>query len=133
LNILSGYKTSKINGSITMNGRERNISVFRKLSAYIMQDNQLHLNLTVEEAMNVATNLKLSQKVNSIEKWNVVSFTNVYLNFDVIHNHITKSLNLNKDKRNSRNTWTRRTQKNFDSQFIRRTKKAFINCFGTCQ
>jgi ATP-binding cassette subfamily G (WHITE) protein 1 len=56
-----------------MNGKERNISVFRKLSAYIMQDNQLHANLTVEEAMNVASNLKLSQKVLRGEKMNVVS------------------------------------------------------------
>ena len=31
-----------------MNGKERNLSDFRKLSAYIMQDNQLHANLTVE-------------------------------------------------------------------------------------
>lgn len=55
-----------------MNGKERNISVFRKLSAYIMQDNQLHANLTVEEAMNVAANLKLSQKVQRGDKLNVV-------------------------------------------------------------
>ena len=34
-----------------MNGKERDISLFRKLSAYIMQDNQLHSNLTVEEAI----------------------------------------------------------------------------------
>lgn len=56
-----------------MNGKERNISVFRKLSAYIMQDNQLHANLTVEEAMNVAANLKLSQQVQRGEKMSVVS------------------------------------------------------------
>ncbi|XP_077293281.1 ATP-binding cassette sub-family G member 4-like isoform X2 [Arctopsyche grandis] len=59
LNILTGYKTTGIEGSITMNGTERNLSQFRKLSCYIMQDNQLHANLTVEEAMSVATNLKL--------------------------------------------------------------------------
>lgn len=58
-----------------MNGKERNISLFRKLSAYIMQDNQLHANLTVEEAMNVAANLKLSQKVLRGEKMSVVSDT----------------------------------------------------------
>lgn len=57
-----------------MNGKERNISLFRKLSAYIMQDNQLHANLTVEEAMNVAANLKLSQQVQRGEKLSVVSF-----------------------------------------------------------
>lgn len=70
---LSFYRTSKIEGSVTMNGKERDISLFRKLSAYIMQDNQLHSNLTVEEAMNVAANLKLNQKVQRSEKNNVVS------------------------------------------------------------
>lgn len=60
-------------GTIKMNGKERNISQFRKLSAYIMQDNQLHGNLTVEEAMTVATNLKLSPKVTKGEKSVVVS------------------------------------------------------------
>lgn len=56
-----------------MNGKERNLSQFRKLSAYIMQDNQLHGNLTVEEAMTVATNLKLSTKMAKAEKIDVVS------------------------------------------------------------
>lgn len=56
-----------------MNGKERNLSQFRKLSAYIMQDNQLHGNLTVEEAMTVATSLKLSTKVPKNEKIVVVS------------------------------------------------------------
>ncbi|XP_058820288.1 ATP-binding cassette sub-family G member 4 isoform X2 [Topomyia yanbarensis] len=72
LNILTGYKTTNIEGSITMNGKERNLSQFRKLSAYIMQDNQLHSNLTVEEAMHVATSLKLSQQVEKSEKLHVI-------------------------------------------------------------
>ena len=59
-------------GSITMNGSERNLSQFRKLSAYIMQDNQLHGNLTVEEAMNVATSLKLGSDVDLDTKKEVV-------------------------------------------------------------
>lgn len=66
-------RTTNIEGSITMNGKERNLSQFRKLSAYIMQDNQLHANLTVEEAMHVAASLKLSQKVEKSEKLHVVS------------------------------------------------------------
>lgn len=56
-----------------MNNKERNLSDFRKLSAYIMQDNQLHANLTVEEAMSVATSLKLSTDVSKTEKLLVVS------------------------------------------------------------
>jgi ABC-type multidrug transport system ATPase subunit len=69
-----------------MNGKERNISLFRKLSAYIMQDNQLHANLTVEEAMNVAANLKLSQKVLRGEKMDVVSKLRQYFYYFTITN-----------------------------------------------
>lgn len=65
-------------GTITMNGRPRNISHFRKLSAYIMQDNQLHGNLTVEEAMTVAANLKLSPTVSKSDKSVVVSLRTVW-------------------------------------------------------
>ncbi|XP_014213278.1 ATP-binding cassette sub-family G member 4 [Copidosoma floridanum] len=72
LNILTGYKTTGTEGSITMNGHERNLSAFRKLSCYIMQDNQLHGNLTVQEAMQVAANLKLGRHVEKTEKEEVI-------------------------------------------------------------
>lgn len=61
-----------------MNGRPRNISQFRKLSAYIMQDNQLHGNLTVEEAMTVAANLKLSPSISKSDKSVVVSYISMF-------------------------------------------------------
>jgi hypothetical protein len=38
-----------------------------------MQDNQLHANLTVEEAMRVASNLKLGTDMRKEEKQEVVS------------------------------------------------------------
>lgn len=72
LNILTGYKTSGMEGSITINGHERDLSQFAKLSAYIMQDNQLHGNLSVEEAMNVATALKLGTQISKQEKQKVI-------------------------------------------------------------
>ncbi|CAF4846546.1 unnamed protein product [Pieris macdunnoughi] len=72
LNILTGYKTSGMEGSITVNGMERNLSSFRKLSCYIMQDNQLHGNLTVEEAMKVATSLKLPSATSREDKEEVI-------------------------------------------------------------
>ncbi|KAM3958493.1 ATP-binding cassette subfamily G member 4 isoform 2-T2 [Aphomia sociella] len=72
LNILTGYKTSGMEGSITVNGMERNLSSFRKLSCYIMQDNQLHGNLTVEEAMEVATSLKLPSSTSRAIKEEVI-------------------------------------------------------------
>jgi len=62
-----------MSGSITINGHERNLSQFRKLSCYIMQDNQLHANLTVEEAMRVASNLKLGKDMGKDKKQEVVS------------------------------------------------------------
>lgn len=71
-------RTSGMNGSITINGQERNLSQFRKLSCYIMQDNQLHANLTVEEAMHVASNLKLGKDMKKDEKQEVVSSGKYY-------------------------------------------------------
>lgn len=73
-------RTSGMEGSITVNGMERNLSSFRKLSCYIMQDNQLHGNLTVEEAMAVATALKLSSNTSKKRKDEVVSCIEIYLN-----------------------------------------------------
>ncbi|XP_008486677.1 ATP-binding cassette sub-family G member 4-like, partial [Diaphorina citri] len=64
-------RTSGTEGSITINGHERNLSQFRKLSCYIMQDNQLHANLTVEEAMNVATALKLGKDLTKAARKDV--------------------------------------------------------------
>ncbi|RZF44494.1 hypothetical protein LSTR_LSTR002267 [Laodelphax striatellus] len=72
LNILTGYRTSGMKGSIKINGEERNLSQFAKLSAYIMQDNQLHGNLYVEEAMHVAANLKLGNEHSKEEKMDVI-------------------------------------------------------------
>ncbi|KAK6636299.1 hypothetical protein RUM43_009958 [Polyplax serrata] len=60
-------------GSITINGQERNLNTYKKLSCYIMQDNQLHANLTVEEAMKVATNLKLEKSTSKSDKETMLS------------------------------------------------------------
>ncbi|KRT85079.1 ABC transporter ATP-binding protein, partial [Oryctes borbonicus] len=55
-------RTKGLKGDIYVNDSLRNLSQFRKLSAYIMQDNQLHANLTVDEAMTVAAKLKIGSK-----------------------------------------------------------------------
>ncbi|XP_037824155.1 ATP-binding cassette sub-family G member 1 [Lucilia sericata] len=99
LNILSGYKTSNIEGSVTMNGHERNISAFRKLSAYIMQDNQLHGNLTVQEAMTVATNLKLSKKFTKPEKMSMIDDILLTLSLSEHRNTLTRNLSGGQKKR----------------------------------
>lgn len=67
-----------------------------------MQDNQLHGNLTVEEAMTVATSLKLSTKVPKGEKIVVVSNSffprNIFLNLLVY----TSNLNANNIKQKTK-------------------------------
>lgn len=99
LNILSGYKTNVTEGTITMNGRERNVSIFRKLSAYIMQDNQLHANLTVQEAMNVATNLKLRRSFTKQEKNAVINDILLTLSLSEHRNTFTRNLSGGQKKR----------------------------------
>ncbi|KYN41883.1 ATP-binding cassette sub-family G member 4 [Trachymyrmex septentrionalis] len=72
MDILAGFTTTSVTGRIMINGRKRNMSEFRKLSAYIMQDDNLQPFLTVQEAMFIAADLKLSlnhhQKSQKIDK-----------------------------------------------------------------
>ncbi|XP_061730005.1 ATP-binding cassette sub-family G member 4 isoform X1 [Cydia pomonella] len=99
LNILTGYKTSGMEGSITVNGMERNLSSFRKLSCYIMQDNQLHGNLTVEEAMAVATALKLPSATSKADKREVIQEILETLGLAEHHKTMTSNLSGGQKKR----------------------------------
>lgn len=81
-----------------MNERPRNLSKFRKLSAYIRQDNQLHGNLTVDEAMSVAAKLKVGDKSSSERETIVSSFSLINLRID---NKCPVYFKSNKKKANS--------------------------------
>jgi ABC-type dipeptide/oligopeptide/nickel transport system ATPase component len=125
LNILTGYRTEGVKGQILMNDSERDLSQFRKLSAYIMQDNQLHLNLTVDEAMNVAAKLKIGDKPKSERDaivWPPTNCRRVLVNqFSFL------------DNRNFGHSWLVRPQKNHDQWFIRRSEETSFHCLRVGQ
>ncbi|XP_076170303.1 ATP-binding cassette sub-family G member 1 isoform X1 [Ptiloglossa arizonensis] len=60
MDVLSGFTTAGVTGNIMVNSTVRNVTEFRRLSAYIMQNDNLQPLLTVQEAMNVAAELKLT-------------------------------------------------------------------------
>lgn len=68
LDILTGYITNLASGTIKVNGRCRDLKRFRCQSAYIMQECQLQVHLTVWEAMFFSINLKIGSQLKRNEK-----------------------------------------------------------------
>lgn len=90
LDILTGYITNLASGTIKVNGRCRDLKRFRCQSAYIMQECQLQVHLTVWEAMFFSINLKIGSQLKRNEKkervkqsidFNLVEFFCVLINF----------------------------------------------------
>lgn len=63
LNVLSGFTRQKVTGKILINGANREMRVFRKLTCYILQDDHILQRLTVQEILSVAASLKIPSKV----------------------------------------------------------------------
>lgn len=68
LNILSGFITSNVEGSIRVNGKPRDLNTFRKQSTYIMQEENLHSLLTLRETMNLSIKLKTGNVLNKQQR-----------------------------------------------------------------
>ncbi|RZB38752.1 ABC tran and/or AAA 21 domain containing protein, partial [Asbolus verrucosus] len=65
LNILAGYKCREATGTILINGEPRNLKEFSNISRYIMQQDLIQPLLSVDEAMMIAANLKLTRSTST--------------------------------------------------------------------
>ncbi len=61
-------RTHNVDGQITINGQERNLKRFRRQTAYILQDHDLHSFITVMEAMHFSANLKIGSEMTQADK-----------------------------------------------------------------
>lgn len=68
LNILAGYVSAGVAGTIKTNDHPRQMKFFSKLSSYIMQEDLIQPYLTVQESMQIAGNLKLGDELKASEK-----------------------------------------------------------------
>lgn len=62
------FSTHNVEGQMTINGQERNLKRFRRQTAYIMQDHDLHSFITVIEAMHFSANLKVGSEMSQVDK-----------------------------------------------------------------
>ncbi|KAL0102007.1 hypothetical protein PUN28_018516 [Cardiocondyla obscurior] len=99
MNVLAGYKTSHLSGSVLINGKDRNLRRFRKMSCYIMQDDRLLPHLTVYEAMTVSANLKLGKDISATAKKVVIEEIIETLGLREASNTQTQSLSGGQRKR----------------------------------
>lgn len=80
LDVLSGYKQTNVNGAVYVNGRIRNLDLFRKMTCYITQDDHLQTLLTVQENMEIAADFKLGETVSLYDKLARVGDSIIFMN-----------------------------------------------------
>lgn len=100
LNVLAGYVTRGSSGIIHINEEVREqTDRFRKLSAYIPQEEELRLSITALEAMTFAVHLKLGYSVSTTYKMQQTTNILEMLGLEECHNTITSKLSGGQRKR----------------------------------
>lgn len=69
------FRASGVSGNFLINGKERNLVEFRKMSSYIAQDFAMLDLLTVQETLKVSTDLKLTTQTKQGEKDKIASIS----------------------------------------------------------
>ncbi|XP_018573014.1 ATP-binding cassette sub-family G member 4 [Anoplophora glabripennis] len=100
LNVLAGFVTRGSTGIVKLNDTVRDGNPrYRKLSAYIPQDEELRLALTAKEAMTFAAHLKLGYGVSTEYKTQQVVEILELLGLDQCHHTLTSRLSGGQRKR----------------------------------
>ncbi|XP_055376361.1 ATP-binding cassette sub-family G member 4 [Condylostylus longicornis] len=99
LNLLAEYKTKPNSGEININGKPRQTKIFRKMSRFIMQHEELDEFVTVREAMMLSANLKLGSKLSIEEKNRIIDEILVNLRLSKAENTLGTRLSGGEKKR----------------------------------
>lgn len=99
LNILTGFTTTNVTGTIKINGSTQNYKHVRNQSAYIMQDQNLYPLLHVSESMTFAIKLKTGLKMNSKQQKEKINSILKQLGLYDSHNTSVKDLSGGQQKR----------------------------------
>ncbi|KAK6620945.1 hypothetical protein RUM43_011244 [Polyplax serrata] len=73
LDVLSGYRITGVDGVVLVDGAERELNSFRRMSCYIQQDDRLQSLLTTWENMKIAADLKLGVDVRPSIKEEIIT------------------------------------------------------------
>ena len=83
-----GSENVAITGQIQVNGKERDDESFRKLSAYVLQDDKLYAHLTVYETFLLAAHFYSADEVTLEMKYELIKNVISELGLGTIHDTI---------------------------------------------
>eukprot|EP01040_Poterioochromonas_malhamensis_P012046 gene12045-13160_t len=104
MNVLSarfpggGSSVFRLSGSITVNGKTRDEEKFRKISAYVLQDDNMYAFLTVFETLMLSAHFFLPEDLSDADKTKIVDTTIAELGLKWLEYSVSsKHSELNKD------------------------------------